>query len=94
MQKYKYPQVRSVVQKHAEAVLPRSDKGVFYRLYPYTIHRENNQSNLARTTLFHIRYKITVFPDMVRFALLYRSLFFALSMEAVVKRLGGKMTWG
>ena len=40
--------------------------------------------------LFHIRNKIMVFPDSVRFALPSRGLFFALLREGGAKRLGGE----
>ena len=65
------------------------------RLRIWWFHR-GGSSPFARTILFHIRYKIMGFPDMVRFGLLCRGLFFVLLMEGVAKRLDGKveMTWG
>ena len=53
------------------------------RLRIWWFHR-GGSSPFARTTLFHIRYKITVFPDMVRFALLCRGLFFYMKYIASI----------
>ena len=57
------------------------------RLRIWWFHR-GGSSPFARTIIFHIRNKITVFPDSVRFALLSRGWFFVCLMEGVAKRLG------
>jgi len=71
------------------ALLQKNNIYTFCRRYPYTSQCETPRSHLARTILFHIRNKITVYPDSVRFVLLSRGSFFVCFMEGVAKRLGG-----
>ena len=52
---------------------------------------DRSSTLLASTIHFHVRGKINRNPDMVRFALLCRGLFFCAFAVYGVKRLGGRV---